>query len=169
MHSPATSSVTKWRSEFRTGNYFGGLWAGVHAIDQAIRGEYKGTARCTKTLPQFTSSQVLCCFGCSSSSSFWPRMFASDVIAITGWGPFGFQPHPAVSVAEVPAAAFSMAVEADSQAVAAVSAAAAPAAAGDFDTPSTPGGTGLGVRGNSLRASHPITPWAYNLFWPQRE
>jgi uncharacterized protein len=29
--------------EFRAGNYFGGLWAGVHAIDKAIRGEYKGT------------------------------------------------------------------------------------------------------------------------------
>jgi uncharacterized protein len=29
--------------EFRNGNYFGGLWAGVHAIDKAIHGEYKGT------------------------------------------------------------------------------------------------------------------------------
>ncbi len=27
---------------FRSGDYFGGLWAGVHAIDKAIHGEYKG-------------------------------------------------------------------------------------------------------------------------------
>jgi uncharacterized protein len=44
---------------FKAGDYFGGLWAGVHAINKAIHGEYKGTGRQRQHAPTIDVGTLL--------------------------------------------------------------------------------------------------------------